>query len=77
MKPHEIEDPKLQELARRLGAAAAERLDVDGVTRGVVARLREPARRSVSEMCPRTSFTVHFPGAYRKLPSLSLRPANN
>lgn len=44
MKPHEIEDPKLQELARRLGAAAAERLDVDGVTRGVVARLREPAR---------------------------------
>src|SRR5437660_1236604 len=33
--------------------------------------------RSVSVMCPRTSFTVHFPGAYRKLPSRSLRPANN
>lgn len=43
MKPHEIEDPKLQELARRLGARAAERLDVEGVARAVVAELRHPA----------------------------------
>lgn len=43
MKPHEIEDPKLQELARRLGARAAERLDVEGVARAVVAELRRPA----------------------------------
>ncbi len=44
MKPHEIEDPKLQELARKLGAQAAERLDVERMAQAVLAGLRRPAR---------------------------------
>lgn len=44
MKPHEIEDPKLLDLARRLGADAAERLDVERVTQSVLAQLRQPRR---------------------------------
>ena len=44
MTPHEIEDPKLQELARQLGVRAAERLDVERMTQAVVAGLRRPAR---------------------------------
>ncbi len=44
MKPHEIEDPKLQELARKLGAQAAERLDVERTAQAVLAGLRRPAR---------------------------------
>jgi len=45
MKPHEIEDPKLQELARKLGAQAAERLDVERMAQAVLAGLRQPARQ--------------------------------
>lgn len=44
MKPHEIDDPKLQELARKLGVRAAERLDVERVTQSVLAQLRQPRR---------------------------------
>jgi len=44
MKPPEIEDPKLQELARKLGAQAAERLDVERTAQAVLAGLRRPAR---------------------------------
>lgn len=44
MKPHEIEDPKLQELARKLGAQAAERLDIERTAQAVLAELRRPAR---------------------------------
>ena len=44
MKPHEIEDPKLQELARQLGGLAAERLDVERTAQAVLAGLRRPAR---------------------------------
>lgn len=44
MKPHEIEDPKLQELARRLGVKAGERLDVERMAQSVLAGLRRPAR---------------------------------
>jgi hypothetical protein len=44
MKPHEIEDPKLQELARQVGVRAAERLDVERVAQAVLAGLRRPAR---------------------------------
>ena len=44
MKPHEIEDPKLQELARQLGVRAAERLDVERMAQTGVAGLRRPAR---------------------------------
>ena len=43
MKPHEIEDPKLQELARQLGVRAAARLDVERMAQTVVAGLRRPA----------------------------------
>jgi len=43
MKPHEIEDPKLQELARQLGVKAAGRLDVERMAQTVVAGLRRPA----------------------------------
>ncbi len=42
MKPHDIEDPKLQELARQLGAQAAERLDVERTAQAVLAGLRRP-----------------------------------
>lgn len=42
------DDAKLQGLAKRLGARAAERLDVEATARKVVERLREqPARRTV------------------------------
>lgn len=37
-------DAKLQELARRLGARAAERIDVERTAEAVVARLREARR---------------------------------
>ena len=41
------DDARLQEIAKRLGARAAERLDVDQTARAVVERLREqPAVRS-------------------------------
>jgi hypothetical protein len=45
VKPHEIEDPKLQELARRLGVRAAERLDVERTAAAVVAELRRSVRQ--------------------------------
>jgi hypothetical protein len=45
MKPHEIEDPKLQELARQLGVRAAARLDVERMAQAVLAGLRRPARK--------------------------------
>lgn len=44
MKPHDIEDPKLQELARKLGVRAAERLDVERIAQSVIGRLRQPQR---------------------------------
>jgi len=41
-----IDDTKLENLAKRLGAAAAERLDVGATARNVVAELRrQPAQR--------------------------------
>jgi hypothetical protein len=41
-----IDDTKLENLAKRLGAAAAERLDVGATARSVVAELRrQPAQR--------------------------------
>jgi hypothetical protein len=43
-----LQDGRLQEVAKRLGSSAAERLDVDAVARNVVARLREqPTARPV------------------------------
>jgi hypothetical protein len=42
-----MNDDKLIDAARRLGARAAERLDVDATARRVVERLREPVRRTV------------------------------
>ncbi|HEV2671826.1 MAG TPA: hypothetical protein VGU74_12075 [Gemmatimonadales bacterium] len=48
------DDTKLEHFAKRLGAAAAERLDVDATARNVVAALRrQPARR-------RTWIAVHW-----------------
>lgn len=44
MKQHDIEDPRLQELARKLGVQAGERLDVEKTAQAVVAGLRRPAR---------------------------------
>jgi hypothetical protein len=41
---HEVPDAKLQEVARRLGARAAERLDVEHTAQAVVARLRAEPR---------------------------------
>ena len=41
MNDHELQDGKLQELARQLGARAAERLDVEATAAAVVRRLRE------------------------------------
>lgn len=46
MKQHDIEDPKLQELARRLGVQAAERLDVERTAQAVLAGLRRPRTRT-------------------------------
>lgn len=43
MRQHDIEDPRLQELARKLGARAAERLDVEQTAHAVLAGLRRPA----------------------------------
>ena len=42
MKPHDIEDPQLQELARKLGVRAAERLDVERIAQSVISQLRQP-----------------------------------
>ncbi|HYU08603.1 MAG TPA: hypothetical protein VEK77_04390 [Gemmatimonadales bacterium] len=43
-----MNEDRLNELARRLGADTAERLDVDATARKVVQRLREqPARRAI------------------------------
>ena len=47
MNSDELSDAKLQELAQRLGARAAERLDVARTARAVVTRLRETPRVSV------------------------------
>ena len=41
MNDHELHDAKLQELARQLGAQAAERLDVEATAAAVVRRLSE------------------------------------
>jgi hypothetical protein len=41
-----LHDAKLQDVARRLGARAAERLDVERTAQAVVARLRQQPRRS-------------------------------
>jgi hypothetical protein len=46
VKQHDSEDPKLQELARRLGVRAAERLDVDRTAQAVLAGLRRPVVRT-------------------------------
>ncbi len=43
MNEHDMQDERLQALARRLGAGAAERLDVERTAAAVVRRLREPA----------------------------------
>jgi hypothetical protein len=45
MKQHDIEDPQLQELARKLGVRAAERLDVERTTLAVLSQLRQPQRQ--------------------------------
>jgi len=42
-----LQDDKLQEVARRLGARAAERLDVEGTAQAVVARLRTEPRAEI------------------------------
>ncbi len=47
MNSDELPDAKLQELAQRLGARAAERLDVERTAQAVVTRLREAPRGSV------------------------------
>ena len=44
MNDHELHDAKLQELARHLGAQAAERLDVEATAAAVVRRLGERER---------------------------------
>lgn len=41
MNDHDVRDEQLQALARRLGAGAAERLDVERTAAAVVRRLRE------------------------------------
>ncbi len=43
----QLQDAKLQEVARRLGAAAAARLDVERTARAVVTRLRQEPRGTV------------------------------
>ena len=46
MNEDQLQDAKLRELAQRLGAGAAERLDVEAAARAVVERLRaEPQAR--------------------------------
>ena len=47
MNSHELPDAKLQEIAQRLGARAAERLDVERTAEAVVARLRTEPRAEV------------------------------
>ena len=47
MNSDELSDAKLQELAQRLGARAAERLDVARTAQAVVTRLRETPRVSL------------------------------
>ena len=47
MNSHELPDAKLQEIAQRLGARAAERLDVERTAEAVVARLRTEPRADV------------------------------
>ena len=47
MNSHELSDAKLQEIAQRLGARAAERLDVERTAEAVVARLRAEPRAEV------------------------------
>src|SRR3989442_16027169 len=42
-----LHDDELQEVARRLGARAAERLDVEGTAQAVVARLRTQPRAEI------------------------------
>src|SRR6266702_3033210 len=42
-----LQDDKLQEVARRLGGRAAERLDVEGTAQAVVARLRTEPRAEI------------------------------
>jgi hypothetical protein len=42
----DLDDARLRRVAQQLGAAAAERLDVEGTARGVLERLRREARRS-------------------------------
>jgi hypothetical protein len=42
-----LNDDQLQEVARRLGARAAEQLDVEGTARAVLARLRTEPRAEV------------------------------
>lgn len=48
MNRDELPDPKLRELAQRLGARAAERLDVERTAQAVLTRLRDEQRRSVA-----------------------------
>jgi hypothetical protein len=43
VKEHDMQDERLQALARRLGAAPAQRLDVERTAAAVVRRLREQA----------------------------------
>ena len=47
MNSHELPDANLQEIAQRLGARAAERLDVERTAEAVVARLRTEPRAEV------------------------------
>ena len=43
-----LHDAKLQEVARRLGARAAEQVDVERIAQAVLTRLRQEPRRSVA-----------------------------
>ncbi len=43
MNEHDMQDERLQALARRLGAGAAQRLDIERTAAAVVRRLREQA----------------------------------
>jgi hypothetical protein len=47
LNSHELPDAKLQEVAQRLGARAAQRLDVERTAQAVVARLRTEPRARV------------------------------
>jgi hypothetical protein len=46
MNEHDIPDEDLIAIAHRLGALAAERIDPERTAVAVLARLRQPARRS-------------------------------